>query len=102
MPQQAAAAKPHTCCLFAAIHCEKPFISIRVAIFSNCTVQFVSDLVGNPKDRFSQNEAQLLSYSPSQPGVLGSIPGFSSLSDETFKQRSHDNFPRQTANKDIF
>ena len=30
MPQLAAAAKPHACCLFAAIHCEKPFISIRV------------------------------------------------------------------------
>ena len=29
MPQLAAAAKPHACCLFAAIHCEKPFISIR-------------------------------------------------------------------------
>ena len=28
--QLAAAAKPHACCLFAAIHCEKPFISIRV------------------------------------------------------------------------
>ena len=30
MPQQAAATKAHHCCLFAAIHCEKPFISIRV------------------------------------------------------------------------
>ena len=30
MLQLAAAAKPHACCLFAAIHCEKPFISIRV------------------------------------------------------------------------
>ena len=29
MPQLAAAAKPHACCLFAAIHCERPFISIR-------------------------------------------------------------------------
>ena len=29
MPQLAAAAKLHACCLFAAIHCEKPFISIR-------------------------------------------------------------------------
>ena len=29
MPQLAASAKPHACCLFAAIHCEKPFISIR-------------------------------------------------------------------------
>ena len=27
--QLAAAAKPHPCCLFAAIHCEKSFISIR-------------------------------------------------------------------------
>ena len=32
MPQLAAAAKPHACCLFAAIHCEKPFISIRVVL----------------------------------------------------------------------
>ena len=30
MPQLAATAKWHACCLFAAIHCEKPFISIRV------------------------------------------------------------------------
>ena len=30
-----------------------------LAIFSGCTARFVSDLVGNPKDRFSQNEAQL-------------------------------------------
>ena len=29
MPQLAAAAKLHACCLFAAIHCEKSFISIR-------------------------------------------------------------------------
>ena len=34
MPQLAAAAKPHACCLFAAIHCEKPFISIRVVMSS--------------------------------------------------------------------
>ena len=33
MQQLAAAAKLHTCCLFAAIHCEKPFISIRVIIY---------------------------------------------------------------------
>ena len=29
IPQLAPAAKPHACCLFAAIHCEKPFIFIR-------------------------------------------------------------------------
>ena len=33
MPQLAAAAKPYACCLFAAIHCEKPFISIRVRLY---------------------------------------------------------------------
>ena len=33
MPQLAAAAKPHTCCLFAAINCEKAFISIREVIY---------------------------------------------------------------------
>ena len=32
MPRLAAAAKPHACCLFAAIHCDKPFISIRVVL----------------------------------------------------------------------
>ena len=32
MPQLAAATKPQHCCLFAAIHCEKPFISIRVGL----------------------------------------------------------------------
>ena len=34
MSQLAAGAKPHACCLFAAIHCEKPFISIRELTFS--------------------------------------------------------------------
>ena len=30
-----------------------------LAIFCGCTAWFVSDLVGNPEDRFSQNEAQM-------------------------------------------
>ena len=30
-----------------------------LAIFSDCTAWFVSDLVGNPEDRFSHNEAHL-------------------------------------------
>ena len=30
-----------------------------LAIFCGCTAQFVSELVGNPEDRFSHNEAQL-------------------------------------------
>ena len=33
----------------------------RLAIFSGCTARFMSDLVGNPEDRFSHNEAQLFS-----------------------------------------
>ena len=28
-------------------------------IFCNCTVQFVSDLIGNPEDRFSYDEAHI-------------------------------------------
>ena len=28
-------------------------------IFSGCTARFVSDLVGNPEDRFSHNEAPI-------------------------------------------
>ena len=38
-----------------------PLLSIRnfklLAIFCGCTAWFVSDLVENPEDRFSQNEA---------------------------------------------
>ena len=30
-----------------------------LAIFFGCTAWFVWDLVGNPEDRFSQNEAQI-------------------------------------------
>ena len=33
-----------------------PEISKPLAIFCSCTARFVSDLVGNPKDRFSHNE----------------------------------------------
>ena len=28
-------------------------------IFCGCTDRFVSDVIGNPKDRFSHNEAQM-------------------------------------------
>ena len=31
----------------------------HLANFCDCTARFVSDLVGNPEDRFSHNEAQL-------------------------------------------
>ena len=31
--------------------------TIPLAIFCGCTARFMSDLVGNPEDRFSQNEA---------------------------------------------
>ena len=33
-----------------------------LAIFSDCAVRFLSDLVGNPEDRFSHNEAQISTY----------------------------------------
>ena len=32
-----------------------------LAIFCDCPVRFVSDLIGNPEDRFSHNEAQTIS-----------------------------------------
>ena len=32
----------------------------HLAIFCDCTARFVSDLVGNPEDRFSHNEAQII------------------------------------------
>ena len=38
MPQLAAATKPHHCCLFVAIHCEKPFIFIREVFFTYDTM----------------------------------------------------------------
>ena len=31
-----------------------------LAIFCGCTARFVSDLVGNPEDRFSHNEVQIM------------------------------------------
>ena len=31
-----------------------------LAIYSDCTARFVSDLVGNPEDRFSHNEVHIL------------------------------------------
>ena len=31
-----------------------------LAIFCGCTARFVSDLVGNPEDRFSHNEAHMI------------------------------------------
>ena len=37
-----------------------PLLSKPLAIFSDCSARFVPDLVGNPEDRFSQNEAHLL------------------------------------------
>ena len=31
-----------------------------LAVLCSCTARFVSDLVGNPEDRFSNNEAQMI------------------------------------------
>ena len=38
-----------------------PKFQASIAIFCDCTAQFVSGLVGNPEDWFSHNEAQILS-----------------------------------------
>ena len=35
--------------------------NLPLAIFCGCTARFVSDLVVNPEDRFSHNEAQMIS-----------------------------------------
>ena len=67
MLQLAAATKPHHCCLFAAVHCEKIFISIRVIWtmkerkklfmwrfnnkFGNILQKVRSDLKKNPNGR---------------------------------------------------
>ena len=45
-----------------------------VTIFCGCTARFVSDLIGNPKDRFSHNVAQI--------PLVDYWPGFWSLSCE--------------------
>ena len=39
-------------------------LSKSEAIFCGCTDWFVSDLVGNPEDRFSHNEAQVWTVFP--------------------------------------
>ena len=33
-----------------------------LAIFCDCTARFVSDLVGNPEDQFSHNEAHIMFF----------------------------------------
>ena len=40
----------------------KIYIFKPLAILCGCTAWFVSDLVGNPEDRFSQNEAHMIKY----------------------------------------
>ena len=41
----------------------------RLAIFCDCTARFVSDLIGNPEDRFSHDGAHMLDRSHSQRPV---------------------------------
>ena len=43
------------------------------SIFSGCRAWFVSDLVGNPEDRFSHNEAQIPSNTLSNRAYWGRI-----------------------------
>ena len=51
MPQLDAAAKPHACCLFAAILCEKPFNSIRVGVTASAYKKRTSRKVAATKSR---------------------------------------------------
>ena len=39
---------------------------LSLAIFCGCAAQFVSDQVGNPKDQFSHNEAQIVKLDKTQ------------------------------------
>ena len=39
-----------------------PLLFKPLAIFCGCTDRFVSDLVGNPEDRFSHNEAHFRAF----------------------------------------
>ena len=50
---------------FRYINSTIPFLSKSeifkpLAIFCGCAARFVSDLVGNPEDRFSHNEAHII------------------------------------------
>ena len=40
-----------------------PLLPKHLAIFCGCTARFVSHLVGNLEDRFSENEAQMCAVS---------------------------------------
>ena len=52
--------RPSYVILFA--HCARyvdVILMFNTSIFCGCTARFVSDLIGNPEDRFSQNEAHM-------------------------------------------
>ena len=47
-----------------------------LAIFCGCTARFVSDLVGNPEDRFSRDEAHSLTgikLPPPKRGIIANV-----------------------------
>ena len=44
-----------------------------LTIFSNCAAQFVSDLVGNPEDRFCHDPAQIIFPSYANSGYGGNF-----------------------------
>ena len=47
-----------------------PLLPKPLAIICGCTARFVSDLVGNPEDRFSHNEAHFIMIIQAPVGTL--------------------------------
>ena len=45
---------------FLSIHSTIPVLPKSLAIFCGCTARLVSNLVGNPEDRFSRDVAQII------------------------------------------
>ena len=58
---------PHPAIIFASLG------FLNLTIFCGCTARFVSDLVGNPKERFFHDAAHYTVFIMSPPSGLGDI-----------------------------
>ena len=74
-----------------------PLLSKPLAIFCGCTARFVSDLVGNPEDRFSHNDAHLFTEKSENDAIENITPFGGWLCDflitETCPYKSDPRFP---------